>query len=105
MGVDLAGAHKLWRNLIALLVTNTFADRDLAPAELRIDCLDVGKESVGGERHFGEVDQMRRWPVLGRGSIGRCSASKRRGRGEETRVTPHDDIDLDAAEARIVERI
>ena len=40
-----------------------------------------------------------------RGAVGRGAARDRRGRGEEARVPPHDDIDLDAAEARIVERV
>src|SRR5262249_61297570 len=92
-------------DLLPLPVSDALATGDSAAPGLRVDRLDIGKESFGRERHFGEVDQMRRTPVLRRRAVTWLPAGERRGAGEKAGVAPHDDIDLDAAEARVVERV
>ena len=41
----------------------------------------------------------------GVGTLGRLAPCKRRGGGEETGVSPHDDIDLHTARERVVEGV
>ena len=66
VGVDLArSAHQLRPDLLAVLVADAFADRDLAAPELGVDRLDIGEEGVGRERHLRQIDEMRRGPVGG----------------------------------------
>ena len=106
VGIDLASAaHQLRPDLLAGLVADAFAHRDLAAPELGVDRLDIGEEGFRRERHLGEIDEMRRRPVRWIGAIARRPASERGGGGEEAGVPPHDHVDLDAAEARIVERV
>ena len=105
MGIHLARAHELRADLIAGRVTDAFADGDLAAPERRVDGLHVAQKLVHDEGDLGHVDQMRRGP-LGRILVGVPDAARQRRRcGEEAGIAPHDYIDLDAAEAGVVERI